>query len=180
MAEPKIPWRQVLAQFITEITRSDYSFDSPNPRYVYHGIYLPRLHSSAVGKLVIGVDTSGSIGDKELNIFLSEVAAVLNDVNPQELVLISCDSKVEEVITLDSSDLEPITGLKGGGGTDYCPVFEEVERDGDLPVALIYLTDGYCNSFPTSEPDYPVLWVLTEDCKSFNPPFGTQIQMEDF
>ncbi len=63
---------------------------------------------------------------------------------------------------------------KGGGGTDYRPGFEWIEMEGREPKAVIYLTDGYCDSFP-EEPGFQVLWVLTGRNEEFSPPFGETV-----
>ena len=51
--------------------------------------------------------------------------------------------------------------VHGMGGTDFRPVFNYIEEDDLNPTALIYLTDGY-GPAPDEEPDYPVLWVITQ------------------
>ncbi|MCK4311159.1 MAG: hypothetical protein KAW88_00310 [Candidatus Cloacimonetes bacterium] len=48
-------------------------------------------------------------------------------------------------------------------------------RESLILLCIIYFTDGYSDSFPSS-PDYPVLWILT-DKASFTPPFGEVIHM---
>jgi predicted metal-dependent peptidase len=65
--------------------------------------------------------------------------------------------------------LEP----KGGGGTDFRPVFEWVEQNQLMPACLIYLTDLCCHSYP-APPDYPVLWV-TESRRTA--PFGETVRI---
>ena len=64
----------------------------------------------------------------------------------------------------------------GGGGTDFRPVFEWVERQGVAPCCLVYLTDLLCNRFPDQTPDYPVLWVQTADY-NVTAPFGEIVKM---
>ena len=63
---------------------------------------------------------------------------------------------------------------KGGGGTDFRPPFEYVEREGITPACLIYLTDGY-GPFPQNPPPYPVLWAMTTDVV---PPWGEYVKVE--
>jgi len=74
--------------------------------------------------------------------------------------------------SLDPS--EPIyLGPKGGGGTDFRPAFEWVERNDLQPACLIYLTDLCCHSYP-EQPHYPVLWVT--DSRRIAP-FGETIRI---
>ena len=65
------------------------------------------------------------------------------------------------------SDLKPV----GGGGTDFAPVFRAVNQRHADAKAVVYITDGECNSFG-EEPACPVLWALTENNRRFKPPFG--------
>ena len=54
----------------------------PNRRYIGAGVYLPSGISEKVDELVIAVDTSGSIPDADLAVFLSEVQSICTTVKP--------------------------------------------------------------------------------------------------
>lgn len=51
-----------------------------------------------------------------------------------------------------------LSDIRGGGGTDFRPVFAEMEEG--APEVLILLAGGY-GPAPIAEPDHPVLWALT-------------------
>ncbi|MCK4694951.1 MAG: hypothetical protein KAT74_04270, partial [Candidatus Cloacimonetes bacterium] len=171
--QPKLPWREILARFITENARNDYTWKQPNKRYLYADMYLPSLNTPTLGSIVIIVDTSGSISQKELDIFASELHSILSTYPGTEIKVIYVDAKVAGVGTLNIYDFK--LQAKGGGGTDFKPGFEYIEKEGLMPACVIYFTDGYCDSFPDS-PDYPVLWILTGKA-GFTPPFGEVIHM---
>jgi predicted metal-dependent peptidase len=170
ITEPEIPWRELLARFLTEQARNDYSWSMPNRRFMQQGLYLPELKNPELGLIALLVDTSGSISQKELNQFATEIHAMLAAYKT-ELIVIYVDAAVQgsELICRDDAEinLEP----KGGGGTDYRPGYDWLQKQGHLPTAAVYLTDGYCNSFP-QEPNFPTLWVLTQGSVYFKPPFG--------
>lgn len=106
---------------------------------------------------MIGVDTSGSIGSTELEQFAGEISAISDEAKPERIHIVYCDAAVQAVQEFGAS--EPIElKPKGGGGTDFRPVFEWVDRNGIQPACLIYLTDLCCDSYP-EPPGYPVLWV---------------------
>ena len=150
-------WRALLRDFIAATTPSDYRWSPPNRRYVASGLYLPSVHRSGVGEIVIAVDTSGSIGSRELEQFAAEISAISDEAQPEAIHVVYCDAAVQSVQEFGSSEpvrLEP----KGGGGTDFRPAFEWVEINGITPTCLIYLTDLCCDSYP-EPPQYPVLWV---------------------
>ena len=155
----KQDWRTILRDFVASRSPSDYRWSPPNRRYVASGLYLPSVARSGLGRIVVAVDTSGSIGSKELEQFAGEISAISNETQPESIHVVYCDAAVQgsqEFGTSEPVDLEP----KGGGGTDFCPVFEWVEDNGIDPVCLIYLTDLCCHSYP-NPPDYPVLWVTS-------------------
>ncbi len=160
LVSPKVPWREVLREFIRTKARDDFSWQKPNRRYVAQGIILPGLYSERMGRIVIAVDTSGSIGERELAEFQAEVQAALDECQPEAVDVIYCDAAIngtDEFTPGDAVKLRPM----GGGGTDFRPVFEHIETTIDKPpVAAIYLTDGY-GSHTSRVPEYPVLWATT-------------------
>jgi predicted metal-dependent peptidase len=58
--------------------------------------------------------------------------------------------------------------IKGGGGTDYRPVFDYIEANLPMNTMLLYFTDGD-GWFPKYPPSYEVLWALSRTAKV---PFG--------
>jgi predicted metal-dependent peptidase len=173
MTLPKVPWREVLARFLTENARNDYSWKRPNRRFVLQGLYLPELKNPELGPVALLLDTSGSISQKDLDDFASEIQGILA-VYQTELIVIYVDAAVQGHAMLSSDEPEIHLELKGGGGTDYRPGFQWLQEQGHMPTAAVYLTDGYCRSFP-EEPDFPTLWVLTQKTDQFTPPFGEVI-----
>ena len=171
--QPKLPWGEILARFITENARNDYTWKTPNKRYLYSGLYLPGLNVPALGTIAVIIDTSGSVSQKELDTFASELHAILSIYPGTDIKVIYVDTKVANVETIDIYDFQ--LHAKGGGGTDFRPGFTFIEKEDILPSCVIYFTDGYCDSFPDS-PDYPVLWILTGKA-GFIPPFGESMYM---
>jgi len=172
--QPKLPWREILSRFITENAKNDYTWTVPNKRYLYSGLYLPGLNVPALGTIAVIIDTSGSISQKELDIFASELLSILTIYPGTEIKVIYVDTKVASTETVNIYDFQ--LHAKGGGGTDFKPGFEYIEEEAIMPSCVIYFTDGWCDSFP-SAPEYPTLWVLT-DKVNFKPPFGEVINME--
>ena len=155
--QSKQDWRTILRDFIAARTPADYRWSPPNRRYIGAGLYLPSVERTGLGPIVIGVDTSGSIGGKELEQFAGEIAAISDEAQPEAIHVVYCDAAVQFAQEFQSGEpihLEP----RGGGGTDFRPVFEWVEENRLTPVCLIYLTDLCCHSYPEA-PEYPVLWV---------------------
>lgn len=158
MLEPVVPWKQVLQRFLTEMIPSEPKWATPSRRFVSRGIYLPGTSKEPAAKsIVVGVDTSGSIGQKELDEFAAEISAIHKLIAPLRLHVIYCDAKVQHVDTFTKAD-DVTMAIHGGGGTEFAPVFEYVDDNGLNPQALVYLTDLY-GPIPPAVP-YPTLWVV--------------------
>lgn len=170
--QPQQDWRAILRDFIAAAAPSDYSWTPPNRRYVASGLYLPSVERRGLGDIVIVVDTSGSIGKRELEQFAAEISAISEEAHPEAIHVVYCDAAVQFAQEFRASEpihLEP----KGGGGTDFRPAFEWVEENHIEPGCIIYLTDLCCDSYPKA-PEYPVLWV-TESRRTA--PFGETIRL---
>ena len=165
-------WRAILRDFVAATAPSDYRWTPPNRRYIASGLYLPSVERRGLGEIVIAVDTSGSIGKRELEQFAGEISAISEEAKPEAIHVVYCDAEVQFAQQFGPSEpvvLEP----KGGGGTDFCPAFEWVAKNEIAAVCLIYLTDLCCDSYP-EVPEYPVLWVT--DSRS-TAPFGETIRI---
>jgi predicted metal-dependent peptidase len=170
--ESKQDWRAILRTFVAATTASDYRWTPPNRRHIASGLYLPSVDHTGVGAIVIGVDTSGSIGQKELEQFAGEITAISDEMQPEVIYVVYCDAAVQATQAFGAGDpiqLEP----KGGGGTDFRPVFQWVEANDIQPQCLVYLTDLCCRSYP-EVPEYPVLWVTDSRTTA---PFGETIRI---
>jgi len=170
--QSKQDWRSILRAFVAARTPSDYRWNPPNRRFVASGLYLPSVARTGLGSIVIGVDTSGSIAEKQLEQFAGEISSICDEAQPESVHVVYCDAVVQGVQEFGPSQpiqLEP----KGSGGTDFRPVFQWVEENGIDPACLIYVTDLFCHSYP-NPPEYPVLWVT--DSRR-NAPFGETVQI---
>ncbi len=173
--EPKLPWREILSRFVTENSRNDYTWKQPNARYLYAGLYLPGLNIPTLGTICVIIDTSGSISQHELDLFASELHAMLTNYPGTEVIAIYVDARVANVETISLEDFH--FSAKGGGGTDFKPGFEYIREEGIIPTCVFYFTDGLCNSYP-DPPDYPTMWVQSGGA-TLDPPFGEIISIED-
>ena len=165
--ESRIDWKEILAAFLVAAgDREDYaSRPSVLTASVADSIgdwtWVPALDGVRAGKVGVVIDTSGSIDDATLRIFLGEVLALQHAVS--ELHVYYADAAVQSTVTFTEYDTptveELVTKCVGGGGTDFRPAITQAIGDGCE--SIVYLTDGY-GTFPDTQPDVPVLWVLTE------------------
>jgi predicted metal-dependent peptidase len=167
-------WREILRRFVEQTVPSDYSWTQPNRRYIAQGVYLPGTVRENMPRLAVAIDTSGSIGAIELELFARELTQILHEARPEAIDVIYCDTAVRHVESFSPDDPEITLSAHGGGGTLFQPVFDHVDAQGDAPAALIYFTDL---EGPTPvEPEYPVLWVTTE-VTALTGPFGETVRV---
>lgn len=171
----RVPWTRVFHRYVgTALAKEDYSYAQPNRRFIGQDLYMPTLLSYKLGTIAIAVDTSGSIGEKELTAMASELKKISALVS--EVIVMSCDAKVHsfEIIRDMTNFQKAVKAIKGGGGTDFRPPFEMLKQKRITPEVMIYMTDGH-GTFPVKKDvKYPTIWLMTTEIKA---PFGTTIQM---
>ena len=169
---PKLDWRTLLQRFLEQCAQNDYSWTTPNRRYLYQNIYLPARREARLPHVALAVDCSGSVDEQALAMFCAELATVLEAYDTMLTVLFH-DTKVQKSITLTRMDMPASLAPVGGGGTDYRPVCAHIEDERLAPTCLIWFTDLECDRYP-AEPEYPVLWICSAPHEQ-QPPFGQVI-----
>ena len=172
---PQVDWRKELRRFFQTVSRTESSWMRPNRRFIGRGLYLPGMRSEAAGPLVVGIDISGSINATVLAQFAAELTVIIEDTKPEQVYVVYCDAQVNGVTEFTVDDLPLELHPHGGGGTDFRPVFNWVERAEVQPNCLIYLTDME-GTFPQQPPDFPVLWAAIGQYNQ-EPPFGEVINI---
>ena len=171
--EGKVSWRDELYRYINAHAKSDYRMFPPSKKHLYRGIALPSIYGEEL-KIVVAIDTSASIDDELLQIFLAELYEIMQVFTHYIIEFIEADSKVQNVQRLTPQEpLEPT--LKGGGGTNFAPVFDYIINLNEDFKFLIYFTDGKGN-FPNYEPFIDTLWVVPEQSDEAMP-FGEVLQI---
>jgi predicted metal-dependent peptidase len=152
--------------------RDDYSFQRTSRRE--GEALMPRLYSQSV-KVVVALDTSGSVTKDELQEFLTEIDALKAQVRA-DITLHACDDKLDQAGPWHYAMWEAMllpAEISGGGGTDFRPMFDWIEREHLSPDLLVYFTDAE-GQFPAREPSFPVAWLVKGKAPT---PFGIRIQL---
>ncbi len=174
---PKINWRQMLQKFIIKELPYDFSYMRPSRRALASGIYLPACVKENL-EIVVAVDTSGSIGKEELIEYTSEVFGVIKAYENVRMTLVCCDARVtttKEITLIE--DIKEIN-FRGGGGTDFKPVFEWMKKEKPNAKVLIFFTDGY-GDFPEEVPNLKMLWCVSEGGLDLDKiPFGEAVRLD--
>jgi predicted metal-dependent peptidase len=173
--QPRLPWRGLLAQYLSQSARNDYSYTRPSSRRGDPAVF-PGLRSEEI-ELVVAVDTSGSIREAEIGQFFAEINAIKGQVRAR-IALLCCEMEIADgcpVYFEPWDEFKFDSHVKGGGGTDFRPVFDWVDRQDVRPDTLVYFTDAR-GKFPQHEPPYPTLWLVKGKAEV---PFGARIQLND-
>ena len=173
LLQPSLPWRMLLARYLSYLARNDYNYQRPSNRRDGPAIY-PSLRSTEVD-IVAVVDTSGSISNNEINEFLGEINAIKGQLSAR-ITLLACDAELATGCPWKYEpweELEMPDQLTGGGGTSFLPPFQWLQEQDMLPDLVIYFTDAE-GRFPEQEPAVDVLWLVKGKSKV---PFGTRIQL---
>jgi predicted metal-dependent peptidase len=169
----QVDWRSYLWRYLVQTPTDFGSFDR---RFVGDGMYLETIAGESV-IVHVCVDTSGSINNRDVSVFMNEVKAILHAYPHLHCELHYADARLYGPYTIqpDSELPKPI----GGGGTDFRPFFDYLEQHADrhTTAVAIYLTDGY-GDFPKQPPAIPTLWVVTPGGKDVDGfPFGEVIRL---
>lgn len=164
---PEQNWREQMTDFLTAFKDqgSISTWRKPSRRWLHQDIYMPSTIDEAMGKMLIGVDLSGSIGEKELNQFMSHVQLMCTTLHPERVDLLYWDTQVtvHEVYFPDTMDkLAKSTRPVGGGGTDVECVPAYIEENKLNPDACVILTDGYLGG-SWGKWKQPVLWGIVDN-----------------
>ena len=178
LLEPQVDWAEQLREWLrTTAAGNDLStWRKPSRRWLAQDTYMPSRYTEAVRRVTIGVDTSGSISQVQLQRALTEIMCACDTVRPEIVDVIYWDSRVAAHEVYEGEAVQTLaqtTKPKGGGGTRVGSMREYMEREDIKPEATIVFTDGYV------EPDWggqwpgPVLWAIST--KNMRAPSGVSL-----
>lgn len=183
LLEPKLGWRHLLPLVLAETSRDDYDLVRPDRRYVRpEATYcIPDLHSER-GKVMFGIDTSGSMDKKQIMAGLTEAQSICQDMAAR-MYLVTLDAGLQDQVWVENSDvLESLNfEVHGRGGTDWQPVIDEWDRlqPTEQFSALVIFTDGECSwPEPPKCASGQIIWVVDSPVVK-DAPFGITVPYGD-
>ena len=182
LTEPKMNWREILRQQIQATIRNDYTFSRPSRKGWHTGVVLPGMNFDQQIDCAIALDMSGSIGDDQARIFLSEVKGICDEFKEYNIKIWCFDTKVYNEQDYSSSDGDDISEYKprGGGGTEFECNWEYMKLHDITPKKFIMFTDGY--PFGTWGDDAycdTVFVIHGHHDKNLKAPFGVTAHYEE-
>lgn len=174
LLKPKLPMAQHLRRFFQNMAKNDYSWRKLNRRF--KPMILPAMWSEKLSDLAFAYDMSGSVSERDIKRYNSEMVGVTRNLKPDKIHLVQFDTEIKSVHVIKSvKDLLKVP-LTGRGGTDINPLMEWAKKN--KPKALIVFTDGEYRH-PNFNPGCPVLWMIHGSRKEkFKCDFGTIIRFD--
>jgi predicted metal-dependent peptidase len=188
MLVPEVDWRSLTAEFFkTVCSGSDkQTWNRPHRTYVAYDLYIPAPYSDMIGRVLICGDTSGSINDRMLSMFLGHMQVLCNEVNPDGVDIawwgcsvVGVDSFERNAMDSLASAVKPI----GGGGTMPSCITEWLntsEHKREDYVCAIVITDGeFFGDSVGDWGDLPVLWLVVNNAPVPTIPVGTTVHVKE-
>jgi predicted metal-dependent peptidase len=98
------------------------------------------------------------MGTDRVRSALREVQGILKTLDAS-VTFCSCDASVHSLTQVESLN-ELLSQIKGGGGTDFCPAFDALDRAKPRPEVVIFATDGYGPAPHTPPRGMQTVWLL--------------------
>ena len=182
LCEPVMDWRELLQQQIESTIKSDFTWARPSRRAWHMDAVMPGMKPGEQIDVVIGIDTSGSITDQDLKIFLSEIKGIMEAYDEYKITVMGWDTEVNNVGVFNSDNLEDISSFEpgGGGGTDPHCVWKYLQDNDIEPKKLIMFTDFCFFGWSPEEVEQycDTVWIIKGN-KSAEPEFGVYAHYED-
>lgn len=142
--KPKVPWKTILRKEVAKVIPYDLTWSRPNKKYIHSGIYLPSTTGEEI-KILISIDTSGSMSKEDLSQCLSEITSLSRAYSGIEFRLITHDVTVHDDYRLFNGNMNKLRDIKihGGGGTSHQYLYEYIKEKRYKEKLLISFTDGY-------------------------------------
>ena len=165
--QAKVDWREALREFVTSfcVDKDESTWRRPSRRWIGQDVYMPSMIGESVGRIVIGIDMSGSIGNEEIGQFLGEVQNICERVKPEGIDLLYWDTRVCQHEKYEQDQLDNLlssTKPRGGGGTDPQCIVDYMNDKKIKAECAVILTDGYVGSWGEGW-TCPTLWGITTD-----------------
>ena len=156
----EVNWRRFIRAWAGNMVwrEREVTVKRPNRRT---GFKHPGFKKTHIDKILLAIDTSGSIGSEDLAQFLREMNRI-QELTPVDVMQFDADKTTEPKAYDKKRDK---FDFKGRGGSNFQPVMDTAKNH--RYKGLVILTDGQADA-PTKPPATKVLWALTKP--GMNPP----------
>lgn len=174
--DPQASWEELLRRFMNQFAKTDYSWRTPNRRFIADGLYLPSAHAEQLPPILFVVDASGSMPEKSLHAAAAELQAIVDRLHPDYVDMLVHDTEVVRVERFYPQD-QIQADVEAGGGTRFAPVCQWIDAhyvENQYSVAVWFTDLGAWDWEDCIEPECPVLWIDYEGSRT-TPRFGDDV-----
>lgn len=135
----------------------------------------------------VGLDTSLSMRDSEIVAGVRETVGIMKALQAK-VQFVACDAAVHAVKQVSTVE-ELLGSIKGGGGTDFHPMFEAIDKMQPRPEVFVVITDGDGPAPVKPPPNVHIIWLLVgvHRCMPHagnygsgkHPEYGTWLEIDD-
>jgi len=174
LTDPVMPWRELIQTNLTSSIRTDFTWMRPSRKGWHMDAIMPGMTPGEEIDVVVAIDMSGSISNKQAQAFLGETGGMMDSFDGFKVHVFCFDTEIYNPQDFTSDNMDSIDTYEpaGGGGTDFDAIFTYLKEVGNTPKRLICFTDGYpCGSW--GDEDYcDTTWII-HGSKDIKPPFGS-------
>lgn len=175
---PVLSWQAILKKYVGTITANKRKTRMRLNRRQPERFDLSGSVDDKVLKIVVAIDTSGSVSDNMIAEIFNEIFEILAK-RKHDITVIECDSRVQRVYKAKNPS-EIKMKVRGRGGTMFTPVINHINKDKYYRDALlIYFTDGYGEYEIPRPRTYRNIWVVFGDARnlSVKEPYGAVLTL---
>jgi len=169
----KIPWREKLNRLLAKyVSEPGGVYENTWSKRNRRGLPLPGIRKKSK-QIVLTIDTSGSVGDDDIQKFFGQIEKIIKDYS--QIHLIQWDTEVKSVSKYKKGDWKRIK-VSGRGGTSFQPVLDYVHNNLKSTSALVNFTDGYF-SWGLDTHGLDTIWAFINN--DSNAPIGKTVHIID-
>lgn len=175
LLESKLPWYQILERYMVGKADQRYNWSRPHRRRLNIAYMPSRERYPSMGEIVVGIDVSGSISDREVSQFLGHCKAIFDLCHPKKIYVVYCTTEIEAVDEFDSSEEVVPRKNRWCGGTHMPAIMDWIKDKGIDPDVCVTFTDGE-TPFPNdNQVPCDLVWVFSTNIKPYSDPHGEVI-----
>lgn len=155
----KVNWRAMLYRYIEQTMCFDFTYSKPSKRSFGSGYILPAMRRENL-EMIIGIDSSSSVNNEKLAVFLGEALSVLNSFDNLKVKFAFFDTKIAKVVEYENGmDVKDVMSTRYcSGGTDFKAVVDFAEEERAKVLVMFTDLQGHC----PLECSVPTLWVCQD------------------
>lgn len=174
LGKPVVRWRELLRHYLGKhVGNQRKTYSRRNRRRDWFGV--PGVSHHAAANVCVIIDTSGSIGARELEQFFAEIDTIASRA---KVFVLQWDHAFQGYAKYRRGDWKKFE-VHGRGGTDMAAPVQWLLDNRQIADVQVMLTDGYTNWAEKHLVNFPFITIITTpEGTTDNPPYGHTVRMK--